>query len=305
MFDQLFDAKLLESVVNATIPILLAALGGLICERAGVFQISLEGTMLVGAFSAVAFSYASGNGYVGIVCGTLLGILTSLLLAFGAITRRGNPIVLGVAINLLAVGTTGFLLLQLFGVRGVFQSRDIIGIGRLAIPGLSSLPIVGRAFFQLTVPGYLCFALVGGVWWVLFRTPLGLRLRGVGEHPGAAATRGIPVARYQYGAVVASGALAGLAGAQLSLGNVVQFSENMSAGRGWIAVVAVMLGRAHPVGVLGACALFGFAEALGYRLQGNGMASQITTALPWVVTLVALIAARKHFARLLDLTARS
>ena len=107
--------------------------------------------MLVGAFSAVAFSYASGNGYVGIVCGTLLGILTSLLLAFGAITRRGNPIVLGVAINLLAVGTTGFLLLQLFGVRGVFQSRDIIGIGRLAIPGLSSLPIVGRAFFQLTV----------------------------------------------------------------------------------------------------------------------------------------------------------
>lgn len=305
MFDQLFDAKLLESVVNATIPILLAALGGLICERAGVFQISLEGTMLVGAFSAVAFSYTTGSGYLGVLCGVVFGIITSLVLAFGAITRRGNPIVIGVALNLLAVGVTGFLLLQLFGVRGVFQSREIIGIGRLAIPGLSSLPIVGSALFRMTVPGYLCFALVGGVWWLLFRTPLGLRLRGVGEHPGAAATRGIPVVRYQYAAVIASGALAGLAGAQLSLGNVVQFAENMSAGRGWIAVVAVMLGRAHPVGVLGACALFGFAEALGYRLQGNGMASQITAALPWVVTLVALIAARRHFTRLLDLTART
>lgn len=305
MFDQLLDAKLLESVVNATIPILLAALGGLICERAGVFQIALEGTMLVGAFGAVACSYASGNGYVGLLCGTLLGVLTSALLGVGAITRRGNPIVLGVAINLLAVGVTGFLLLQLFDVRGVFQSPEIVGIGELGVPGLERLPVVGDALFSLTVAGYLCAVLVVVVWWVLFRIPLGLRLRGVGENPTAAATRGIAVERYQYGAVLTSGALAGLAGAQLSLGNVVQFAENMSSGRGWIAVVAVMLGRAHPFGVLGACSLFGLAEALGYRLQGNGMASQITDALPWVVTLLALIAARRHFARLLDLTARA
>lgn len=304
MFDALFDAKLLESIVTATIPILLAALGGLICERAGVFQIALEGTMLAGAFAAVACSYASGSGYVGVVCGVAAGIVTSSLLAFGTISRGGNAIVLGVAINLAAVGVTGFLLQQLFEVRGVFQSREIVGIGELRVPLLSEIPIVGEAFFALTVPGYLAFVLVAVVWWVLFRTPVGLRLRGVGENPDAAATRGVGVGTYQYAAVLTSGALAGLAGAQLSLGNVVQFAEGMSSGRGWIAVVAVMLGRAHPVAVLGACGLFGFATALGFRLEGNGWASQITDALPWVVTLVALVLARKHFARLLDLTSR-
>jgi len=125
----------------------------------------------------------------------------------------------------------------------------------------------------------------------------------VGERRVAAQTRGVPVTAYQYGAVVFSGLMAGLAGAQLSLGNVVQFAENMSAGRGWIAVVAVLLGRAHPWGVLAACLLFGTAEGLGFRLQGNGLAVQVTDALPWVVTLVALIIARRRFARLNDLTA--
>jgi general nucleoside transport system permease protein len=136
----------------------------------------------------------------------------------------------------------------------------------------------------------------------LFRTPIGLRLRGVGERPLAAATLGVSPTRYKYGAVIFSGVMAGLAGAQLALGNVVQFAENMSSGRGWIAVVAVLLGRAHPVGVLGACLLFGVAEALGFRLQGNGFPVQVTDALPYVVTLIALAFARKRFTRLLDLT---
>jgi ABC-type uncharacterized transport system permease subunit len=153
------------------------------------------------------------------------------------------------------------------------------------------------------LPGYLAFVAVPVLWVVLFRTPLGLRLRGVGERRVAAQTMGVPVTGYQYSAVAFSGAMAGLAGAQLSLGNVVQFAENMTAGRGWIAVVAVLLGRAHPFGVLGACLLFGGAEAVGFRLQGNGMAVQITDALPWVVTLAALIAARRRFVRLNDLTA--
>ncbi|MEO6125209.1 MAG: ABC transporter permease [Ilumatobacteraceae bacterium] len=305
MFDRLFDAALLDSVVRATVPILLAALGGLICERAGIFQISLEGTMLVGAFTAVSVSYATGNAYVGVLAAMIAGALVSLLLAYGCVTRRGDPIVIGIAINLLAVGVTGFLLPQFFDVRGVFQSPKIIGLHRYAIPGLSEIPVIGPTLFRMAVPAYIAFALVPALWVVLFRTPLGLRLRGVGERPGAAATRGVPVVRYQYLAVVASGVLAGLAGAQLSLGNVVQFAENMSAGRGWIAVVAVLLGRAHPYGVLAACALFGVAEGLGFRLQGNGLAVQITDALPWVVTLVALLLARKQFSRLIDLTGRA
>jgi len=303
MFDQLFDAALIDSIVRASIPILLAAIGGLICERAGVFQISLEGMMLLGAFTGVAVSYATGNAYLGVLAAMVAGALTSLLLAFGNVTRGGDPIVIGVAINLFAVGLTGFLLPQLFDVRGVFRDPAIAGLGQFSIPGLSELPIVGDALFRLTIPGYVAFLLVPLTWVLLFRTPTGLRLRGVGERRVAAQTLGVPVTGFQYGAVVVSGLLAGLAGAQLALGNVVQFAENMSAGRGWIAVVAVLLGRAHPFGVLGAGLLFGSAEALGFRLQGNGLAVQITDALPWVITLAALVIARKRFIRLNDLTA--
>ncbi len=302
MFDQLFDGALLDSVVRATIPILLAAIGGLICERAGVFQISLEGMMLVGAFTAVSVSYAVGNAYVGVVAAMAAGMVTSSLLAVGNVTRNGDPIVIGIAINLFAVGLTSFLLPQFFGVRGVFIDSKIVGLETFSIPLLSDLPIVGDALFDMTLPAYLAFVLVLVIWVGLFRTPTGLRLRGVGENAAAAQTRGVPVTQYQYAAVLSSGLLAGLAGSQLALGNVVQFAENMSAGRGWIAVVAVLLGQAHPFGVLAAALLFGFAEGLGFRLQGNGLAVQVTDALPWLVTLVALVIARRRFIRLVDLT---
>lgn len=230
------------------------------------------------------------------------GMLIALALAYGTVTRRGDSIVLGIALNLLAMGLTGFLLPQLFDVRGVFQHPRIDGLDRIAIPGLSQIPWVGPVLFDNTIPTYLALLLVPALWVFLFRSPIGLRLRGVGERPLAAETLGVSPTVYKYGAVLASGALAGMAGAQLSLGNVVQFAENMSSGRGWVAVVAVMLGRAHPVGVVGACALFALAEALGFRFQGNGLPVQITDALPFVVTLIALVVARKRFARLLDLT---
>ena len=302
MFDQLFDGALFDSVIRAMIPILLAALGGMICERAGVFQIALEGMMLAGAFAAVAGSYLAVAGGVGVLFAMAAGAAVSLILAFGTVSRRGDPIVLGIAVNLMALGTTGFLLPQIFGVRGVFQHERINGLDRIAIPYLSDLPLVGPALFDNTVIAYAAFLLVPVLWVFLFRTPMGLRLRGVGERPAAAESLGVNPSAYKYGAVAASGVLAGLAGAQLALGNVVQFAENMSSGRGWVAVVAVMLGRAHPAAVLGASLLFAFAEGLGFRLQGNGLPVQITDALPFAVTLIALIAARKRFARLLDLT---
>ena len=305
MFDQLFDAALLDSVVRASVPILLAAIGGLICERAGVFQISLEGTMLVGAFTGVSVSYVSGNAYLGVLGAIAGGMATSSLLAVGHVSRKGDPIVIGIAINLLAVGLTGFLLPQFFDLRGVFRDPAIVGLEKYEIPLLADIPVVGNGLFDMTLAGYLSFVLVPIVWIMLFRTAVGLRLRGVGENPAAAHTRGVPVSTYQYAAVATSGLLAGLAGAQLALGNVVQFAENMTAGRGWIAVVAVLLGRAHPFGVLAACLLFGFAEGLGFRLQGNGFAVQVTDALPWVATLLALVIARRRFIRLVDLTGRT
>lgn len=293
----LFDSALFASVIRALIPILLAALGGLICERAGVFNIALEGLMLVGCFAAVAGSYYTHSSLLGVLTAVLAASLTSLILAYGTISRQGDPIVLGVALNLLAVGLTSFLLYALFKVHGVFQSPDIVGLPDWPIPGLKSIPGVGPVLFSLTALGYVALLLVPVVQQVLFTTPLGLRLRGVGERPQAAASLGVSPAKYQYGAVLVSGVLCGLAGAQLALGNVVQFSENMTSGRGWIAVVAVMLARAHPVGVLGACLLFGLTEALGFRLQGNGLPAQITDAAPYVVTLIALVLARKRFSR--------
>lgn len=300
MFDQLFDGALLESVVRSTIPILLAALGGMIAERAGVFQISLEGLMLIGAFAAVAGSFLAESALVGFLFAIVIAAIVSLILPFASVTRQGNMIVVGIAINLLALGITGFLLAQLFNVRGVFQHERIQGIDTVPVPWLSDLPVIGPAFFDQTIPTYIAFLLVVVLWVFLFRTVGGLRLRGVGERPAAAVTLGVRSVRYKYLAVAFSGALAGMAGAQLALGNVVMFAENMSAGRGWIAVIAVLLGRAHPVGVLAAAILFGFTEGLGFRLQGNGMPVQITDALPFLMTLLALVIFRKRFAKLLD-----
>lgn len=296
----LIDAELFASVVRSLIPVLLAALGGLICERAGVFNIALEGLMLIGCFAAVAGSYFSGSATAGVAIAVLAAVAASGVLAYGSVQRRADPIVLGVAMNIFGVGVTGFLLVALFDTRGVFQSPDIIGLPAWRIPLLADIPVLGPILFNLSALGYLALLAVPAMWWVLFRHPVGLRLRGVGERPRAAATLGVDPTRYKTYAVLLSGALCGLAGAQLALGNVVQFSENMSAGRGWIAVVAVMLGRAHPIGTFGACVLFGFAEAVGSRLQGGGLPAQLTDAAPYVVTLIALVLARKYFTRSLS-----
>lgn len=296
----LIDGELIASVVRSLIPVLLAALGGLICERAGVFNIALEGLMLIGCFAAVAGSYYTSSATLGVLIAAAAGLAVAAVLGYGAVTRNADPIVLGVALNIFGVGVTGFLLVALFNVRGVFQSPQVVGMDTWRIPGLADIPGIGPVLFDLTPLGYLALVLVIVAQVVLFRTAVGLRLRGVGERPRAASTLGVSPVKYRYGAVLLSGVLCGLAGAQLALGNVVQFSENMSAGRGWIAVVAVMLGRAHPIGTFGACVLFGFADAFGTRLQGNGLPAQITDAAPYVVTLIALILARKYFTRSLS-----
>ncbi|WP_217551723.1 ABC transporter permease [Streptomyces sp. GbtcB6] len=267
------DSDLLMSVLRALTPILLAALGGALCERAGVFNIGLEGLMLVGCFTAVSTSWFTGSPWLGVLAAAVASAAYSLILAVGAVTLRGDAVVLGVAMNLLAAGLTSYLLRTVFGVQGTFDD-----------PSLAGLPVVG-GFSPLT---YLAWAAVVVTAVLLSRHVWGLRLRGVGEAPDAAATLGVSPARYMYAAVLVSGALCGLAGAQLALGNVTLFSENMTAGRGWIAVVAVMLGRAMPLGVLLAALLFGIAEAVGFRLQGLGLPQQATDAAPYVVTLGAL-----------------
>lgn len=285
---QIFDATLLNSTVRFITPILLAALAGLICDRVGVFNIALEGLMLTGAFFAVVGSYYAVNSFVGVLTAMAAGGVLALIFAVLAISLRGNMIVIGIALNLLATGITVFFLNALFGVRGTFQDPRVQGLSRITLPGIHDIPVLGSILSGHTWIVYLSWLLVAVVYVLLFRHRIGLRMRGIGEQPEASATLGVNVAAIRYATIIASGMLCGLAGAQLSLGQVTLFVENMSAGRGWIAVVAVMLGQAHPIGVLLASVLFGFADSVGFRLQGLGLASQFTGMVPYVVTLIAL-----------------
>ncbi len=238
-----------------------------------MFTIGLAGMMLLGCFTSVATSWFTGSAWLGVLAAALAAAAYSLILAVGAVTLKGDAVVLGIAMNLLAVGLTIFLLRTVFGVQGTFDD-----------PTLAGLPLVGG----FTPLAYLAFVLVAVAALLLSRHVWGLRLRGVGEAPDAAASLGVSPVMYRYGAVLVSGVLCGLAGARLALGNATLFSENMTAGRGWIAVVAVLLGRAAPLGVLLAALLFGLAEAAGFRLQGLGLPQQATGAAPYVVTLGAL-----------------
>ena len=273
---ELVDVSLIPSILRALTPVLLAALGGAICAKAGVFNVGLEGFMLVGAFAAVAGSWFTGSAWVGVLAAVLAGAGMAALLAIASVRYGGDEIIVGIALNLLAVGLTAFLLRTVFGRQGTFTE-----------PTLQGLPTVAGQ----TPLTYLAWLLVPVLALFLRRHVWGFRLQGVGEAPEAARSLGVDTVKYRYGAVLASGVLCGLAGAQLSLGNVVLFSQNMTAGRGWVAVVAVLLAQAAPYGVLLAALLFATAEALGFRLQGVGLPSQLASATPYVLTLIALIAA--------------
>jgi ABC-type uncharacterized transport system permease subunit len=284
MVAEIIDISLVSSVLRALTPVLLAALGGALCARAGVFNVGLEGFMLVGAFAAVAGSWFSGNAWVGVGAAVLAGAAMAAVLSVASIRLGGGEIIVGIALNLLAVGLTAFLLRTTFGVQGTFTD-----------PALQGLPTVGGQ----TPLTYLAWALVPILSLFLRRHIWGFRLQGVGEAPEAAHSLGVNPATYRHAAVLASGVLCGLAGAQLALGNVVLFSQNMTAGRGWVAVVAVMLGQAAPFGVLFASLLFATTEAIGFRLQGLGLPSQVASAAPYALTLLALIGASLRSRRLL------
>ncbi|MDR3573606.1 MAG: ABC transporter permease [Anaerolineaceae bacterium] len=287
-----FDASLFNSLFRFTTPILLAALGGILCDRVGLFNIALEGMMLTGAFAAIVGDYFSGSALVGVLCGCLAAALLAAIFGFLSVSLKGDVVVLGLATNLLASGLTTFLLKAIFHVQGAFMDPRIVGLDSINLPIIQNIPVLGPIFSGQTILVYLSWLLLILVTIVLFRTPLGLRMRGIGEQPLAAETLGVKVVGLRYLAVVLSGAFCGLAGAQLSVGIVNVFVTDMSAGRGWIAVVAVMLGQSNPLGVLIASVLFGFADSLGFRLQGLGLPSQFTGMLPYIITLLAFLVIR-------------
>lgn len=283
------DVAFVNSVPRFVIPILLAALGGALCERAGVFNIALEGMMLIGAFVAVVVSQAAGSSLVATLGAMLAGMAVGGLFAFVHLRYRADAIVVSIAIILLAQGLTATYMRGVLGVAGVYDDPAIVGLYKMDLGAAVHLPVVGPLLHNQTVLVLLAPALVVFTHWFLARHWMGLRLRGVGEDPVAARALGTNVTWTKACALLACGALCGLAGTQLSLGNVTLFVENMVAGRGWIAVVVVLVTRGRPMGVLAVALLFGMVDSYSFRLQGLGLPQQFTDMFPYVVTLAILV----------------
>ncbi len=278
-------SALAAAMLRFATPLLFAALGGLLSERSGVVNIGLEGMMLMGAFFAAWAAARSGSWVVGLAVGAAAGGALALVHAFFSITLRADQIVSGFALNFLALGITGYLYIDLFGAEG---TPELPRVPELSLP-LEWIPFLGDVVSDLNLLVWLALGTALAVWVVVFRTPLGLRLRSVGENPRAADTAGLSVTRIRYAAVVASGVLAAIGGAYLSIAFVGSFTQNMTAGRGFLALAALIFGRWLPGGALLACLLFGFASALAQRLPVfSESTATLFQALPYVVTLIAV-----------------
>ena len=277
---------LTAAMLRFATPLIFAGLGGLVSERAGVVNIGLEGMMLMGAFFAAWGAHVTDSWVLGIVIGVLSGMALATIHAVWAVSMRADQIVSGTAINFMALGITGYLYVDIFGTEGT--PDDLPQVPEISL-GTGDLGFLGRAIENqnLLVWGALLGVLL--VYIIVFRTRYGLRLRAVGENPKASETVGVNVYRMRYAAVIASGGLAALGGAFLSIGFVHSFTQNMTACRGFIALAAVIFGRWHPKGLLFATLLFGFSSALAQRLpEFSPQAATLFQALPYVLTLIAV-----------------
>jgi simple sugar transport system permease protein len=276
--------------VRVATPLLLAATGETIAERSGIINLGVEGMMLAGALAATLGASASGP-WTGVILAILAGMLLALLFALVTIVSRADQIIAGTAITLAAVGLTGTVYREAYGTSGA--GLTIPTLAPEAIPGLSHIPVLGPGFFTQPAPTYLGLLAIPATWWLLFRTRTGLALRATGEGAAEARAAGVRIRAVRVAATVAGGAFAGLAGATLVLAQVGTFAEGMTAGRGYVAIAIVVLGRWHPVGVGVAALLFGAATALQFVFQAVGLAVpyQLFLMLPYLLTLLALAGA--------------
>jgi simple sugar transport system permease protein len=289
--DHLEDVVTWSALIAATLryatPLIFGALGGIVSERSGVVNVGLEGMMLMGAFFGIFGADLLDSWFLGLLVGMAAGGVLALVHAFFSIQLRADQIVSGMALNFLALGVTGYVFLDHYGDQGT--PDNIPRVPDVSIPGIKDLSFFGNAIGHANVLTWIALILVVALTVFLFRTPRGLRLRSVGEHPRAAETVGISVPRTRYVAVVFSGMFAAMGGAYLSIGFVGSFNQGMTAGRGFIALAAVIFGKWHPVGALGAALLFGFSTALSQRLPAFSPSTAVLfQALPYVLTLIAV-----------------
>ncbi len=280
-------SALFAAMLRYATPLIFASIGGMFSERSGVVNIGLEGMMLMGAFFSVLAADKLDSWVLGLIAGMLAGGAAALVHAFFSIHLRADQIVTGTAINFLALGLTGYLYVDVYGQEGT--PTDLPSIPNVHLAFLEDVGFFGDIFAGMNLMIWLALLLVVVSWLVMFKTPVGLRIRSVGEHPRAADTVGINVYAVRYASVTVSGMLAAAGGAYLSIGFVNSFSENMTAGRGFIALAALIFGNWRPYGAAAACLLFGFSSALAQRLpEYSQSASVLFQALPYVLTLIAV-----------------
>lgn len=289
LWQVLISSDLWQASLQFGALLLLPAIGGVVSERSGVVNIAMEGMMLTGAYAGVMVTAATNNVWIGLVGAIIAGGLMALLHAMASINFKANQIVSGMAINIGGLGLTNFLLTVQTQGNGAQALSQANRLPSLNWAPLSHLPFIGPVLFQQNLVFYLALVILVIMQFVLFRTNVGLRVRAVGEHPLAADTAGVNVRLVRYVCVVTSGLLSGLAGAFLSLGVVGSFNENMTSGTGYIALAAMIFGKYSPVGAGVACLIFGLGEALSPRLQTTGLSTNLLSALPYVLTLVALV----------------
>jgi len=293
---------ILDATLRVSTPLILAAMAGLFSERSGIIDISLEGKMLASAFAAASVAAYTGSAWVALMCGISVGIALALLHGFACITHRGNQVVSGLAINILASGLTVVLGISWFrqggqtpalGSDARFMPIDLPFAG-----SVSDVPVVGQ-FYSEVISGhsllvYVAWIAVFATWWVVYRTRFGLRLRAVGENPLAVDTAGLSVSGLRYAAVAICGALAGIAGTYLSIAQNASFVREMTAGQGYIALAALIFGKWRPLPAMLACLMFGFLDAIAIRLQGVSLPGigevpvQAIQALPYILTVILL-----------------
>ena len=283
-------AFILGNAVVLAVPLALGAMGGIMSERVGVVNIAIEGQLLTGAFLAAVVGSLTDNLYLGLIVAMIGAALLSMVLAVFSIQYLVDQIIVGVVLNVLVLGITNFLYAQWLANDG--QNSNFPGtFPIIPIPGLSAIPVIGPALFEARITTYLAYVIIPVLWFILFKTRLGLRARSVGEHPLAADTVGINVALTRFWWVTFGGLVAGLGGAALTIGAVGAFGRNMSGGQGFIALAVVILGRWHPFSAAAAALLFGFSIVL--RVWANqvspGIPTDFITIVPYVVTLIAVV----------------
>ncbi|AMJ41137.1 ABC transporter permease [Anaerotignum propionicum] len=296
MFEQLinmvFSASFGYSIIRITSPILFAALAAVVAEKGGVVNIGLEGIMMISALFGVLFSYWTNSWLIGVLGAVAIGVFVAMIMAIFALKLKTDIILSGIAVNLLGGGGTVFLLYLFTGLKGNTASLTTPKMltPKVHIPILKDIPIIGQIFSGHSVLTYVAFLLVFLVWILLYKTAMGLRIRAVGENSHAADSVGVSVLRTQYIALAISGALAGLGGAYMSMYYSQSWNIGIVAGRGFIALAAQAMGQGEPVGAMLASLLFGFASALGSKMEGmQGFSSYLVASIPYAVTIIGLV----------------